>query len=96
MLLERRLRSVARRLASLRAELGVADEQIAHFAEMSDDSRIRSLVSETPQADQDHREAERTTKAMQRHREDLLAEIRRLEVEQDDLLDELNRRRGKQ
>jgi chromosome segregation ATPase len=96
MLLERRLRSVARRLASLRTELGVADEQIAHFAEMSDDSRIRSLVSETPQADQDHREAERTTNAMQRHREDLLAEIRRLEVEQDDLLDQLNRRRGGQ
>ena len=93
MLLERRLRSVARRLASLRTELGVADEQIAHFAEMSDDSRIRSLVSETPQADQDHREAERTTNAMQRHREDLIAEIRRLEVEQDDLLDQLNRRR---
>jgi chromosome segregation ATPase len=96
MLLERRLRSVARRLASLRTELGVADEQIAHFAEMSDDSRIRSLVSETPQADQDHRAAERTTNAMQRHREDLLAEIRRLEVEQDDLLDQLNRRRGGQ
>jgi hypothetical protein len=96
MLLERRLRSVARRLASLRTELGVADEQIAHFAEMSDDSRIRSLVSETPQADQDHCEAERTTNAMQRHREDLLAEIRRLEVEQDDLLDQLNRRRGGQ
>ncbi len=96
MLLERRLRSVARRLASLRTELGVADEQIAHFAEMSDDSRIRSLVSETPQADQDHREAERTTNAMQRHREELLAEIRRLEVEQDDLLDQLNRRRGGQ
>jgi chromosome segregation ATPase len=96
MLLERRLRSVARRLASLRTELGVADEQIAHFAEMSDDSRIRSLVSETPPADQDHREAERTTNAMQRHREDLLAEIRRLEVEQDDLLDQLNRRRGGQ
>ncbi len=96
MLLERRLRSVARRLASLRTELGVADEQIAHFAEMSDDSRIRSLVSETPQADQDHREAERTTNAMQRHREDLLAEIRRLEVEQDDLLDQLNRRRAGQ
>lgn len=93
MLSERRLKSVGRRLASLRQELRVADEQIAHFAEMSDDTRIRSLVSETPQADQDHREAERTTNAMERHRAELRAEISRLETEQDELLDELNSRR---
>lgn len=90
MLSERRLKSVGRRLASLRQELRVADEQIAHFAEMSDDTRIRSLVSETPQADQDHREAERTTNAMERHRAELRAEIMRLETEQDELLDQLN------
>ena len=93
MLLERRLRTVGRRLASLREELRVADEQMAHFAEMSDDSRIRSLVSETPQADQEHRDAERTTNAMSRHRADLRTEIERLEAEQDDLLDQLNSRR---
>lgn len=93
MLLERRLRSVSRRLVTLREELQVADEQLLHFAEMSDDTRIRSLVSETPQADQDHREAERTTTAMQRHRADLRAEIDRLEAEQDELLDRLGERR---
>lgn len=90
MLLERRLRSVGRRLASQREELRIADEQLAHFAEVSDDTRIRSLVSETPLADQDHREAERTTAAMMRHRSGLQEEIVRLEAEQDDLLDRLS------
>jgi len=93
MLLERRLRSVGRRLVSLREEVRIADEQLAHFAEVSDDTRIRSLVSETPLADQDHREAERTTAAMQRHRHDLGEEIARLEAEQDDLLDRLSAKR---
>ena len=93
MLLERRLRSVGRRLVSLREEVRIADEQLAHFAEVSDDTRIRSLVSETPLADQDHREAERTTAAMTRHRHDLCEEIARLEAEQDDLLDRLSAKR---
>jgi hypothetical protein len=51
-------------------------------------------VSETPLSDQDHREAERTTSAMMRHRTDLQAEIARLEAEQDDLLDRMSERRG--
>lgn len=93
MLIERRLRNVGRRLASLREELRIAEEQAQHFAEVSDDTRIRSLVSETPLAEQDHREAERTTAAMQRHRTDLQAEITRLEVEQDELLDRLSAQR---
>lgn len=94
MLLERRLRTVSRRLATLREELRIAEEQLAHFAEVSDDTRIRSLVSETPRADQDHREAERTMTAMQRHRRELAEQIGRLEAEQDDLLDRFNARRG--
>lgn len=94
MLLERRLRTVGRRLATLREELRIAEEQLAHFAEVSDDTRIRSLVSETPLADQDHRDAERTAAAMGRHRGELIEEIVRLEAEQDELLDRLNARRN--
>ena len=72
------------------AILAIADEQLAHFADISDDSRIRSLVSETPLADQAHRDAERTTAAMARHRADLVEQIARLEREQDELLDRLH------
>ncbi len=90
MLVEKRLRSVSKRLSKLREELRVADEQAAHFAEVSDDTRIRSLVSETPLADQEHREAQRTTDAMARHRDDLRDQIARLELEQDELLDRMS------
>ena len=91
---ERRLRSVGRRLGALREELAIADEQLAHFAAISDDTRIRSLVSETPVADEDHRQAERTSAAMARHRAELVERIARLEAEQDELLDRLPSRRG--
>lgn len=81
---------VGRRLGALRQELAIADEQLAHFADLADDSRIRSLVSETPLADQEHRDAERTSSAMARHRAELVERIDRLEREQDDLLDRLH------
>jgi hypothetical protein len=93
--IERRLRLVGRRLASVREELRITDEQLAHFADLTDDSRIRAMVSETPQADEEHRHAERTSSAMARHRAELVETISRLESEQDDLLDDLSaRRRG--
>ena len=88
-LLERRLRQVGRRISALREEMAVADEQLAHFADLADDSRIRAMVSETPLADEEHRHAERTTSAMARHRADMAAELARLEAEQDDLLDRM-------
>lgn len=91
--IERRLRLVGRRLASVREELRITDEQLAHFADLTDDSRIRAMVSETPQADEEHRHAERTSSAMARHRQDLVEQLARLEHEQDDLLDQLSARR---
>ena len=92
-MIERRLRVVGRRLAALRAELSLTDEQFEHLADVTDDSRIRAMVSETPLADEEHREAERTSAAMARHRGDLIEAIARLEAEQDELLDKLSERR---
>jgi hypothetical protein len=86
---ERRLMEVAQRLKGLRSELALADEQLAHFAEIADDTRLRSLVSETPVADREHQQAERHASAMRRHREDVAAEIAQLEARQDQLLDQL-------
>ena len=85
---------LTKRLAQLRADLAVADEQLAHFSDESDDARLRALVSETPLADAEHREAARHSDAMARHRADLIEAIERVEAEQDALLDKLaNRRR---
>ena len=56
-LVERRLSQVAGRLKQLREELAVSAEQLNHLADAADDARLRALVSETPVADHDHREA---------------------------------------
>jgi hypothetical protein len=84
---ERRLSQVSERLRQLREELAVSAEQLDHLADAADDARIRSLVSETPVADHDHRLAERHAEAMRRHRAKVEAEIARLERDQDALLD---------
>ena len=89
-LVERRLSEVAERLRELRGELAVTDEQLRHFAEQADDARLRALVSETPLAGQEHREAQRHADAMSRHRDDVQSSIARLEQTQDDLLDRLS------
>ena len=88
-LVERRLSEVSARLKSLREELSVSEEQLAHLAERADDLRLRALMSETPLADKDHQEAQRHADAMQRHRADVLEGIAKLEQAQDDLLDRL-------
>jgi hypothetical protein len=88
-LVERRLTEVAEQLKSLRRELTVAEEQRTHFDEEADDARLRSLVSETPLAQQEHREAQKHADSMRRHCADVQAEIERLERTQDELLDRL-------
>jgi hypothetical protein len=93
-LLERRLRSIGRRIAQVREEIAVADEQLEHFTTDADDARIRALVSETPISDIEHRQAERHASAMARHREELVETIARLEREQDELLDKIASRKG--
>lgn len=93
-MVERQLTKVGQQLKQLREELRVADEQLAHFAEIADDTRLRSLVSETPGADHDHRDAQRTADAFARHRADLAASITQLEATQDDLLDKMLAERG--
>ena len=78
---------VADRLKRLRADMEVAEEQCLHFEELADDARLRALVSETPAAERQHRDAARQAETMARHRARLEEEIRSLEDQQDDLLD---------
>jgi len=88
-LIERRLFETSERLREARRELEVADEQLASLVGNADEARLRSLVSETPLAEQEHREAARHAEAMSRHRSSVVAEIERLERAQDELLDRL-------
>ena len=80
---------MSERLKSVTRDLAVADEQLTHLADEAEEARLRALVSETPVAEREHREAQRHAEAMRRHREDLAAEVRQLETNQDDLLDRL-------
>jgi hypothetical protein len=87
---ERRLAEASGRLRQLREELRVADEQLAHLAELADEARLRALVSETPLSDREHTDAQRHADAMQRHRQEVLEAIARVEAAQDELLDQLS------
>lgn len=84
---ERRLFEVGKRLQELREELRVADEQLLFLADAADDARLRALVSETPVAEREHREASRHAESMRSHRATVAAEIDKLEAAQDELLD---------
>ena len=88
-LVERRLIDVGDRLKKLRQQLAVANEQLLHFTDEADDARLRALVSETPLAEREFRDAQRHAELMRRSRDETLAEIAALEKSQDDLLDQL-------
>jgi hypothetical protein len=86
---ERKLRKAGARLRTLREELGVIDEQLAHLRDDADEASIRALVADNPAAAIEHREAAGHSEAMAEHRRHVVAEIGALEVRQDELLDEL-------
>ena len=88
-LTERRLRDVGSRLRTMRASLAVAEEQLAHLADEAEEKGLKALVSETPGADLEYREARRHADAMVRHRDAVKASIAELEARQDQLLDQL-------
>ena len=88
-LVERKLSEAAERLRQLRAELGVVDEQLAFLTDAADDARLRAMVSETPMADKEHREAQKHADAMTRHRSQLMTQIGELQKAQDELLERL-------
>ena len=88
-LVERRLIDVGDRLKKLRQQLAVANEQLVHFSDEADDARLRALVSETPLAEREFRDAQRRAELMRRSRDETLAEIATLERNQDELLDQL-------
>jgi hypothetical protein len=87
--LERRLIDTSDRLKRLRADLAVAREQVAYLDAEADDARLRALVSETPLADAEAREAARHADAQRRQLDELESSIVELQREQDALLDRM-------
>ncbi len=93
-LLKKKLADTSLRLRQLREELKVAEEQLTHFSDEADEARLRSLVSETPLADQKHREANKHAESMRKHKNMLQNEIDRVEALQDELLDQMESKNG--
>jgi hypothetical protein len=88
-MVERKLGEVGQRLRALREELRVIDEQLMQLSEEAQDTRLRALVSETPLADREYRDAQRHADAMAKRRNEVVASIAGLEQRQDELLDRL-------
>ena len=90
-MVERRLRQSSARLKTLREELRVIDEQLTMLTDEAGDKGIRALVSETPGAGAEYRDAQAHADAMTRSRAHVVASIGQLEARQDELLDQLQR-----
>ncbi|MEO8363295.1 MAG: hypothetical protein ABI570_02790 [Ilumatobacteraceae bacterium] len=90
-LIERRLVRGSMTLRHLREELRVVDEQLGVLKDEVHDKELRSLVSETPSAAFEHRDAQAHVDSLNSHRNHLLKEISELELRQDSLLDKLGR-----
>ncbi len=87
--IERKLRKNVARQAEVREELAVAEAQLQHFADVAGDAEVRALVSESPVAASERRQADRSAGVMRRHRDRLRQELTSLLGAQDELLDEL-------
>ena len=90
--IERQLADVGKRLKALRTDLAVAEQALMQVDYEADDARLRSLLSETPVAQKEHDQARRQVEVNRRNRDELQAEIARLEVRPDELLDTFNAR----
>ena len=88
-LVERRLAETSDRLRALREELRIIDEQLIHLGDDADDAHLRALVSETPLADREHRDARRHADAMSGRRAEVVDTIAALQARTDELLDRL-------
>ena len=74
-------------MSALRVDLHVCEEQLVQIADEADECRLRALVSETPIAEREYREAQRHADRLRQHRDEIAARIARLETDQDVLLD---------
>ena len=92
--MNRRLEQTSARLRAARAKLAVADEQLGALEDEASSHELRAMVSETPDAAYEFRQAAAHVAAMRRHRDDLRAEVAELETRQDELLDRLSASRG--
>ena len=89
-ILQSRLVDKSHQLKRLQVDYQVAEEQLSFLNHEAEDARIRSLVSETPIADKEYREAQKHAESMSRHLQELEIEILKIENLQNKLLDQIS------
>ena len=88
-LIQRRLSQVSARMRELTEELRVVQDQMIQIVEEADEKSLRALVSETPSAAFEYREAKKHSDVIQRHHQQIVAELADLERRMNSLLDRL-------
>ena len=90
-LIEKRLRRNSETLKQLHVELAVLEEQLEALRDDAREKELRSLVSETPLALHEFRDAQRHVDAIEQQFSHLQTTIREVTNDQDELLDKLGR-----
>jgi hypothetical protein len=85
----KRLADVRDEVRRLREALAVLEEQVAHVSDVAEDAATRAVVSSTPLADRERRQAEDDLRRVRRERDETAARIQALLAEQDSLLDRM-------
>ena len=84
-----RLSGLSDEIAEEQTQLRILEEQVTFQQEVAEEARIRALVSETPLADREAREAGDDLARLVRSRDDVLRRISELRAEQDTLLERM-------
>ena len=92
-LLQRKIAQASKRLRELQDELRVVQDQKIQLVDEADELSLRALVSETPAAEFEYREAKKHADALVRHHDSVVAEIAELEQRINDLLDRMKEAR---
>ncbi|MFV0525539.1 MAG: hypothetical protein ACK5RL_13695 [Acidimicrobiales bacterium] len=92
--IERQLRSLAEECRLVRSSLGDLDDELAGWTRRAHEARLRSLLSETPQAAADYRMAVRAVAVTRTGRDARAEQLAGIEQQVDALLDLLVERTG--
>ena len=84
-----RLSALSEEISEQLTQLRILDEQVTFQSDVAEEARIRALVSETPLADREAREAADDLRRLTRSREDVQTRVDELRAEQDSLLERM-------
>ena len=84
-----RLSALSEEISEEQTQLRILDEQVVFQQDVAEEARIRALVSETPLADREAREAADDLRRLIRSREEAQTRVDDLRAEQDSLLERM-------